>query len=318
MMNPMMNHMNGMMPPMIPNFGLGPNDNMNMYNSMLGIFNNNAFQNNNNRPFTGYMPGPRDMALSPFIFEDRNRNSMIMRNPMMNPMNNPMMNMQMMMMNLNLFMNNMNNNVININIPDDIMSLDRKDIKRDENLDVKMDVDKLLKENRKLDNKNKDIQYILNYIPFTILKEKPKKKGDEPNCLICLSDFEVDEKVSALPCFHCYHTKCLDEWIIRNAKCPVCKYEITLKNLIGEDIIKEHKKKIEEAQKEAERKEAERKEAERKEAERKEKERKEKERIERQLKEKERKEKERKEKERKEKEVKNFLNKLNKGKNKKK
>ena len=151
--------------------------------------------------------------------------------------------MQMMMMNLNLFMNNMNNNVININIPDDIMSLDRKDIKRDENLDVKMDVDKLLKENRKLDNKNKDIQYILNYIPFTILKEKPKKKGDEPNCLICLSDFEVGEKVSALPCFHCYHTKCLDEWIIRNAKCPVCKYEITLKNLIGEDIIKEHKKK---------------------------------------------------------------------------
>ena len=30
--------------------------------------------------------------------------------------------------------------------------------------------------------------------------------------------------------------------------------EITLKNLIGEDIIKEHRKKIEEAQKEAERK----------------------------------------------------------------
>ena len=39
-----------MMPPMrmpfLPNYGLGPNDSMNMFNSMLNIFNNNSFSNN--------------------------------------------------------------------------------------------------------------------------------------------------------------------------------------------------------------------------------------------------------------------------------
>jgi len=213
----------------------------------------------------------------------------------MNPMMmNPMNMMNPMIMNMNLFMNNMNNNDF-INFAD--FSLDRKDIKRDENLDVKMDVDNILKSRGNLDSKNKDVQYILNYIPFTVIKDAPKSLDDEPRCLICLCDFEVGEKVSALPCCHCFHTKCLDEWIVRNAKCPICKFEITLKNLIGEDIIKEHMKRIEEAKKiggknEKERIEKERKEKERKERERKEKERREKERLERERKEKERKAKE--------------------------
>ena len=189
-------------------------------------------------------------------------------------------------------MNNMNNNNF-INFAD--FSLDRKDIKRDENLDVKMDVDNILKSRGNLDSKNKDIQYILNYIPFTIIKDVPEKKEDEPHCLICLCNYEVGEKVSALPCFHTFHTKCIDEWITRSAKCPVCKFQITLKNLIGEDFIKEHLKLIEKAKEEEERKEKERKEKEKREKERKEREKKEKERWEREKKEKERLEREKKE-----------------------
>ena len=160
-----------------------------------------------------------------------------------------------------------------------------------------MDVDNILKNKKTLEDKNKDVQYILNYIPFTIIKDTPKV-NDEPHCLICLNNFEIDEKVSALPCCHCFHTKCLDEWIMRNAKCPICKLEITLKNLIGEDTIKEYMKRIEDTRKEEERKEKERKEKERIEKERIEKEQKEKERIEKERIEKEQKEKERKEKER--------------------
>ena len=246
MMNPMQN------PFFIPHFGLGPNDSMNMFNNMLNIFNNNSFMNPSST--NGTFPGPRNRAPSPFIFQDAERNRNLgfndnadnpMMNPMMmNPMNmmNPMM-MNPMMMNMNLFMNNMNNNNF-INFAD--FSLDRKDIKRDENLDVKMDVDNILKSRGNLDSKNKDVQYILNYIPFTVIKDAPKSLNDEPRCLICLCDFEVGEKVSALPCCHCFHTKCLDEWIVRNAKCPICKFEITLKNLIGEDIIKENMKRIKE------------------------------------------------------------------------
>ena len=297
------------MPQFVPNFGLGPNDSMNMFNNMLNIFNNNSFAGP--QTTTGEFPGPRNRAPSPFIFGGpsgnntnnnpmmnnmNNMNNMNMMNPMMMNMNmNNMMNpMNMMNMNLNLFMNNM----INMRpISFDNFSLEKKDIKRDENLDVKMDVDNILKNKNTLDNKNKDVQYILNYIPFTIIKDAPKANEDEPHCLICLSNFQVDEKVSALPCCHCFHTKCLDEWIVRNARCPICKFEITLKNLIGEDIIKEHMKRIEEAKKtggknEKERIEKERKEKERLERERKEKERREKERLERERKEKERKAKE--------------------------
>ena len=205
--------------PPIPNFGLGPNDNMNMFNSMLNIFNNNSFMN----PTTtnGQFPGPRMPAPSPFIFQDRGGNNM----NSMNMMNNPMMNM---MMNMNMLMNNMNNNIFR---SFENMSLEKKDVKRDESLEVKMDIDNILKNKNDLEEKNKNVQYILNYIPFTIIKDAPKSTEDEPHCLICLSDFEVNEKVSALPCCHCFHTKCLDEWIVRSAKCPICKFEITLKNL---------------------------------------------------------------------------------------
>ena len=141
-------------------------------------------------------------------------------------------------------------------------SLEPKDIKRKDDLDVKCDVDRLLQSNHELENKNKDIQTILNYIPFTIIKDEPKQLKDEPRCVICLTDFKVGQKVSALPCCHSFHTKCLDNWIIRNTKCPVCKFEVTLKNLIGEDFIKEQLKRIEEQKKEKERKEKERKEKE--------------------------------------------------------
>ena len=316
------------MNPFVPHFGLGPNDSMNMFNNMLNIFNNNSFMGSQST--TGEFPGPRNRAPSPFIFGGVPRNN-LNNNPMRNNMNNMnmmnnmnnmnmnnmnMMNMNMMNMNMNMmnpnnpmnmmnpfniFINNMNN-MMPISFSD--FSLDKKDIKRNETLDVKMDVDNILKNKNTLDNKNKDVQYILNYIPFTIIKDAPKAKEDEPHCLICLSNFQVDEKVSALPCFHCFHTKCLDEWIVRKARCPVCKFEITLKNLIGEDIIKEHMKRIETIKKEEDKKEKERKEKERIEKERQEKERKEKERIERERKEKERKEKERIERERKEKEKK--------------
>ena len=309
MNNPMNNPMMGgmMPPPFLPNYGLGPNDSMNMFNSMLNIFNNNSF---NNRPTsTGYFPGMRTPAPSPFVFEPVERNTTDNMNfPMMPPMMGMGMPPMNFMMNLNMFMNNMNNLNIRESFDDD--NIDKKDIKRNESLDVKMDVDNLLKSKNELDRKNKNIQYILNYIPFTIIKDVPEKKEDEPHCLICLCNYEVGEKVSALPCFHTFHTKCIDEWITRSAKCPVCKFQITLKNLIGEDFIKEHLKLIEKAKhlkliekakEEEERKEKERREKEKREKERLEREKKEKERIERERKEKlERERKEKIEKEKKE------------------
>jgi Arc/MetJ-type ribon-helix-helix transcriptional regulator len=45
-------------------------------------------------------------------------------------------------------------------------------------------------------------------------------------CMICLGDFAVSDKLRVLPCFHLYHCDCIDKWLSRSAQCPVCKHDI--------------------------------------------------------------------------------------------
>lgn len=113
--NPMMNPMGMGMPFFVPHFGLGPNDSMNMFNSMLNIFNNNSFMNNS-QSLIGEFPGPRNRAPSPFIFERRENNLMRNNMGMNNMMNNMMMN-NMMLNNQTMIpigMNQMEMNTINL------------------------------------------------------------------------------------------------------------------------------------------------------------------------------------------------------------
>ena len=269
-----------------PNFGLGQNDNMNMFISMMNNmmhFNNlNNNQNNNQNNNNNSNNNMNNMGMNmPMLGMNMNYMGMMNNNMNNNIMNNNMNNMGMMNNNMhnNIMNNNMNNmgmgmNMFNMMNPmmnpmmfnfnfSDSLSLEPKDIKRKEGLDIKCDIDRILSSNRELENKNKDLQTIINYIPFTIIQDEPKKIKDEPRCVICLSDFEIGEKVSALPCCHSFHTKCLDEWITRNQKCPICKFEVTLKNLLGEDFIKMNLERIEKERIEKEKIEKEKREKER-------------------------------------------------------
>jgi len=271
-------------------FGLGENDNRNMFlsmrtnfnnfimnNNMMNMNNNNMMNMNNNNMMN--MNNNNMMSMNNNNMMSMNNNMMNMNNNMMSMNNNNMMSMNNNMMNMNNNMMNMNNNMMNMNnnmmnMNNNMMymnnqmnpfmnfnpffmmnnninfsesdSLEPKKIERKEGLDIKCDVDRLLQSNRELENKNKDLQTIINYIPFTIIQDEPKNLKDEPACVICLSDFEIGQKVSALPCCHTFHTKCIDDWIKRKQKCPVCKFEITLKNILGEDFIREQLKKIKE------------------------------------------------------------------------
>ena len=81
-----------------------------------------------------------------------------------------------------------------------------------------------------LENKEKDLETILKFLPIYELKEKQKCNN---NCIICLSEFEVGDKISTIPCFHVFHTKCIQEWLENNLSCPICKYEIRLSSFIG-------------------------------------------------------------------------------------
>ena len=45
-------------------------------------------------------------------------------------------------------------------------------------------------------------------------------------CTICLDDFIFRETLTLCPCGHCYHRKCIKEWIPLNNNCPLCKRKV--------------------------------------------------------------------------------------------
>lgn len=42
------------------------------------------------------------------------------------------------------------------------------------------------------------------------------------SCVVCLSDFVEKERLRRLPCGHLFHKCCIDQWLRRNKKCPLC------------------------------------------------------------------------------------------------
>lgn len=42
-------------------------------------------------------------------------------------------------------------------------------------------------------------------------------------CAVCLQAYNPGEQIRTLPCFHQFHTQCVDRWLRMNAKCPICK-----------------------------------------------------------------------------------------------
>ncbi|QQP36868.1 Uncharacterized protein FKW44_022100, partial [Caligus rogercresseyi] len=46
------------------------------------------------------------------------------------------------------------------------------------------------------------------------------KKNRE--CVICMIEFVVGDRVRYLPCMHTYHTDCIDDWLMRSFTCPSC------------------------------------------------------------------------------------------------
>jgi len=41
-------------------------------------------------------------------------------------------------------------------------------------------------------------------------------------CFICLVEFEDDDEVRRLPCRHDFHQGCIDMWLKRDRRCPLC------------------------------------------------------------------------------------------------
>lgn len=50
------------------------------------------------------------------------------------------------------------------------------------------------------------------------------------NCAVCLCEFEDGELLRRLPCNHHFHKRCVDQWLGRSKKCPLCMGPIDLNN----------------------------------------------------------------------------------------
>ena len=71
----------------------------------------------------------------------------------------------------------------------------------------------------------------MNLLPSSTITEKKESEGQENNCIICISDFEIGDKVTSLPCLRVFHTECIKSWLQSKNHCPICKYNITEESL---------------------------------------------------------------------------------------
>ncbi|KAF8412122.1 hypothetical protein HHK36_000078 [Tetracentron sinense] len=61
--------------------------------------------------------------------------------------------------------------------------------------------------------------------PKLVLGESRRvPKPNDSTCPICLSEYKPKDTLRSIPeCKHCFHVDCIDEWLPKNATCPVCR-----------------------------------------------------------------------------------------------
>ena len=77
------------------------------------------------------------------------------------------------------------------------------------------------------DNQRLNINQLSN-LPCSKFKKNPneKQEGDKETCPICCCDYEDGEDVRNLSCTHMFHKECIDTWLVRKSKCPLCRTDL--------------------------------------------------------------------------------------------
>ena len=89
-----------------------------------------------------------------------------------------------------------------------------------------MSYEELLALEERMGNVNKGLsQEKLDKIPT---QKFSRYKFTDDKCIICQYEFQSNEKVKVLPCKHCFHPDCIDEWLKNQKACPYCKTEVKI------------------------------------------------------------------------------------------
>jgi hypothetical protein len=63
------------------------------------------------------------------------------------------------------------------------------------------------------------------YSVVSTLQDVSKLPDGGRCCAVCQEEFRVGDRVRRLNCLHAFHADCVDQWLRRHARCPVCKHE---------------------------------------------------------------------------------------------
>ena len=208
-------------------------------------------RNNNNNNVMNNMNVISNMSNMNMIRNMNNMNNMNMMNSNMNFMNNIMNNnmnfmSNMMNSNMNMNMNMMNNNINmnmmnhNINMMNNNMNMMNNNMNMMNNMNMfpyvmMMNNPFMMNMPNNMGMRNPDIspvrRNVLESLPESTLDDITKLDGEKKNCVICLNDFEVGEKVMILPCVHMFHSECIRDWFEAKDTCPICKFKLSPENI---------------------------------------------------------------------------------------
>ena len=73
-------------------------------------------------------------------------------------------------------------------------------------------------------------QQVIDSLPTSTFD--PPETKESPNdcdvkCLICQCQYEKGEQLRTLPCHHCFHSECVDQWLKSKDFCPYCRTSLS-------------------------------------------------------------------------------------------
>lgn len=74
---------------------------------------------------------------------------------------------------------------------------------------------------------------MLNNLPERLITKADFNKtvNHQKECVVCLSNFDENDKVITLPCLHIFHTNCIKDWLRKGSpECPICKTTVNSNN----------------------------------------------------------------------------------------
>jgi len=64
-------------------------------------------------------------------------------------------------------------------------------------------------------------------LPTRVFDGSRDEGGDsDGKCQICMEEFAEGDELRTLPCFHLFHSACVDQWLKVNCICPTCRHKI--------------------------------------------------------------------------------------------